>query len=423
MGARGWSFAELLPFFKRIECYPEGDPALRGRSGPIGVTRMPIERMHPISRAWIEACRQRGDRFCEDVNGGDPLGVAQMQGNWARGVRQSAASAYLRPAMARPNLKVVTGAQATRILFEGARAVGVEYAHNGERKAVRAAKEVILAGGVVNSPQLLQLSGIGDPDDLRPCGVEVAHALPGVGRNLRDHISVSLKQALSAPISLLKTLKPLAVAKALGAYLLFRGGPTSVSGLEAWSHLKSRPDLEYPDIQMYCVHLMYNDHGRDVIPIEGFMATLNGSRPRSMGAVCIASADPLAAPLIDPSYLSDPEDLRVLRAGLRQAREIIAQPAFDAIRGAEFAPGAPVVDDAELDHYIRGTAVTLYHPVGTCKMGLDEMAVVAPDLKVRGVEALRVADASIMPDITSGNTNFPVMAIAEKAADLILGQA
>jgi choline dehydrogenase len=423
MGAAGWSFADLLPYFKKIENYPDGDPALRGRGGPVGVTRMPIEKMHPISRAWIEASRQRGDPFNEDPNGLTPLGVAQMQGNWANGVRQSAASAYLRPALGRANLKVATGARATRILFEGARAVGVEYAHGGRRKIVRADREVVLCGGVVNSPQLLQLSGVGDPADLAPHGVKVVQALPGVGKNLRDHLSITLKQRLTVPISLLKALQPMAMVGALGEYLLFKSGPTSFSGLEAWSHLNSRPDLEYPDIQVYCVHLMYNDHGRDVIPVEGFMAALSGSRPNSVGSIRIGAADPLAAPIIDPRYLSDPEDLRVLREGLRQAREIIAQPAFDRIRGEEYAPGEPALTDDQLDAYIRENAATLYHPVGTCKMGVGADAVVDPALKVKGVDGLRVADASIMPHITSGNTNFPSMMIGEKAADLILADA
>lgn len=420
MGNAGWGWSDVLPYFRTIERCEDADPALRGQDGPIPVTWSPFEAMNPTSRAMIDAATATGLPFQTDMNLGNPFGVAQMQGNFSGGRRISAAAGYLKPVLGRPNLKVVTGALASRVVIERGRAVAVEYLQGREVKRVAASREVLLSGGVVNSAQLLQLSGVGDPDDMRPHGIATVQELPGVGRNLRDHIAVSVKQRLSQPCSLLGTLKPLAMVKALGQYLLFRSGPTSVGALEAWAHLHSRPDLEYPDIQMYSVPLMYTDHGRNIIKEEGFQLVFNGSRPNSVGEIRIRSADPRQAPLIDPRYLSDAEDMRVMREGIRVAREIIAQSAYDDLRGSEYAPGASVTSDADIDHYIRQNAITLYHPVGTCKMGHDPMAVVDEKLRVRGLDGLRVIDASIMPDIISGNTNFPAMMIGEKGAALVL---
>jgi len=423
LGARGWSYEDCLPYFRRIEDYSDGPSAPHGAGGPVRITRVARETMHPISRAWIDAGVAAGHAFNEDVNAGDPLGMAEMQANFGHGLRQSASRAYLAPAAKRRNLRVITGATATRVNLRSGRAVGIEYVREGRLHRLDASREVILAGGVVNSPQLLQLSGVGDPQDIRPHGIQVLHELKGVGRNLRDHLSVSLKQRLTRPISLLSALKPTAMIASLGEYLLFKRGAMASSGLEAWAHLKSRPELEYPDIQIYCVHLMYNDHGRDVIQEEGFMAVLNGLRPNSAGTIKIASSDPLAPPTIDPNYLSDQEDVRVLRTGLRMSREIVRQKPFDPIRGEEYAPGATVTSDEDIDAYVRGNAATLYHPVGTCRMGDDDGAVVDAALRIRGVDGLRVVDASVMPQITSGNTNFPTMMIAERAAELIRSAA
>jgi choline dehydrogenase len=347
--------------------------------------------------------------------------MAQMQGNYANGLRQSASACYLKPVLARKNLRVMTNTLVQRVIVESGRATGIEYIQNGKKYSISAG-EIILAGGAINSPQVLQLSGIGNPEHLHRHHIDVVHELPGVGGNLKDHISIAVKQRSTKPYSLLSGLKPLAIAKSLAQYLLFKSGPTVAGALESWAHLKSKEDLEYPDLQIYSVPIMYNDHGRDVIKEEGFMAVMNGSRPRSVGTVTIQSSDPRVAPAIDPQYFSDPEDLRVLREGIKLSREIIAQQAFDDFRGGEYAPGKEAVSDADLDGYIRNNANSLYHPVGTCKMGSDEMAVVDNQLRVRGLEGLRVIDASVMPDIISGNTNFPVMMIAEKGADIILGK-
>lgn len=422
LGNTGWSYADCLPDFKKIEQVPGGDPEYRGQDGPVAVTLSPLDQMNPTSRAWIEGGQQAGHPFTPDMNRPNPFGMAQMQGNYANAQRQSASACYLKPALSRPNLKVITHALVQRVLLSNGRATGIEYSRRGQVHTINAQREVLLSGGVVNSPQLLQLSGIGHPEDIQPQGLPVRHELPGVGRNLRDHISIAVKQRMTKPHSLLASLKPLAIGKALAQYLLFRSGPTSKSALEAWAHLKTRPELDFPDLQIYSVPLMYNDHGRDVIQEEGFMAVMNGCRPRSVGSVKIRSADPAVYPDIDPNYLSEPDDLRVLRDGIRLTREIIAQSAYDEFRGSEYAPGGQAQSDEALDSYIRDHANTLYHPIGTCKMGSDDMAVVDPALRVRGVDGLRVIDASIMPDIPSGNTNFPTMMIAEKAAALILGK-
>ena len=422
LGNPGWSYRDCLPYFMRIEKTVDGDATCRGRNGPVSVTWTPLETMNPISRAWIAAAQEAGYPFNPDMNSGNPFGVAQMQGNYSNGQRQSSSACYLNPVLHRPNLRVVTGALVKRVLIDQLCATGIEFSQGGQSHTVLARREVLLCGGVINSPQLLQLSGIGDPDDIKPHGITMQHVLPGVGKNLRDHIAIAVKQRITKPYSLISGLKPLAIVKALAQYLFFRSGPTAVSALEAWAHLKTTAQLTYPDLQVYAVPLMYNDHGRDVIFEHGFMAVMNGSQPRSVGTVKIRSADPAVAPLIDPRYFSDPEDLRVLRDGIRMTRAIIAQKAYDGFRGSEYAPGNSRTSDEALDDYIRANANSLYHPVGTCKMGNDAMAVVDAELRVRGIKGLRVVDASVMPNITSGNTNFPAMMIAEKCADLILGQ-
>lgn len=419
LGNRGWSYHDCLPYFKRLETFTDGVPELRGHHGPIGVTAPDRENMTLTSRAWIEASMQAGLPFNADHNGLTTFGVSAAQGNYKNAVRQSTASRYIKPALERSNLNVVVNAFVTRIVVENGRAVGVEMLRDGKTEIVRAEREVILAGGAINSPQLLQLSGIGDPADLEPLGIRVQHALVGVGKNLQDHLNVSLKQRLTVPASYLRNTRPLSMLAAFLKYALFKSGPSATNGLECWSHVCSSAAVEQPDIQIYCVNIMHSNNGRDIVPEEGFMASLNLCRPRSVGTVRARSTDPTTAPLIDPRYLSEPDDLRVLREGLRISREIISQTAFSPIRGSEYAPGEAARSDADLDRYIRSTANTIYHPVGTCKMGVDETAVVDPALRVRGIDGLRVVDASVMPIIPSGNTNFPTMMIAEKAVDLI----
>lgn len=420
-GNNGWSYAECLPYFRKIESYSHGTDSERGRDGPIQITRSPRETMNPLASRWLDAAKEAGFPFNDDPNGLDQYGVAQMQGNYANGTRQSASARYLDPISGRANLEIMTGVLVERVLFEGKKAVGIAARRKGKKFEVRANAEVILAGGTINSPQLLQLSGIGDPEDLSAYGIPLVHGLPGVGKGLKDHLAVAVKQEINQPISLLKDLAPHRALFGLLRYLMFKSGAPSVSALEAWGHLKSRDDIEWPDLQYYTVPIMYNDHGRDIIKRHGFMSVLCGLRPQSEGSIKINSADPSAHPDIDPNFLSDPEDLRVLRDGIRIARNIHQQSAFNDVRSDEYEPGAACQSDEELNAYIRRSANSLYHPVGTCRMGDDPMAVVDAKMRVHGVDGLRVVDASVMPEIISGNTNLPVMMMAERASEFITG--
>lgn len=423
-GATGWSYADCLPYFRKFERHPGGETALRGGSGPIGITiAPPAEQMTPMGQAWFKAAEQAGYPINPDLNGADQEGFGRADANFADTRRQSTSSTYLAEAIGRPNLRVISQAQATRLLFRSGRVTGVEYVRGGVRRTIETDGEVIMAGGTVNSPQLLQLSGIGPAALLRKHSLAVIHDLPGVGENLQDHICQMVKQEMTKPWSALAYTQPLKAAMSLAQYALFKTGPVLSNGLEVLAFVKTREGLEYPDIQYHFLNLLYEDHGRKIIQREGFMASANVSRPRSRGTVMIDSNDPLKAPLIDPRYFSDPEDMRTARASLRIARALIAQPAFDEFRGGEYAPGADVQSDADLDNYIRNTANSIYHPVGTCRIGNDPMAVVDPQLKVHGIDNLRVVDASVMPTIVSGNTNAAVMMIAEKASDLIIGKA
>lgn len=422
-GATGWSYEDCLPYFRKFERHPGGDTDLRGGAGPIGITvAPPVEQMTPMGQAWFKAAEQAGYPINPDLNGANQEGFGRADANFAGTRRQSTSATYLAEAVGRPNLRVISNAHATRVLFRNGRAHGVEYASGNRRQTVETDGEVILAGGAVNSPQLLQLSGVGPAALLRKHGVTIVQDLPGVGENLQDHICQMVKQEMTKPYSALAYTQPLKAAISLAQYALFKSGPVLSNGLEVLAFVKTRPGLEYPDIQYHFLNLLYEDHGRKIIQREGFMASANVSRPQSRGNVVIASDDPLKAPLIDPRYFTAPEDIQTARASLRIARELIAQPAFDEFRGPEYAPGADVTSDADLDEYIRNTANSIYHPVGTCRIGRDPMAVVDPHLRVHGVKNLRVVDASVMPTIVSGNTNAAVMMIAEKAADLIMGK-
>jgi choline dehydrogenase len=420
-GARGWSFDEVLPYFKKMETHPDGASEYHGGDGPIRLTvAPPAEQMTPISQAWLRAASDAGYAINQDYNGAIQDGFAPCQVNYYNGVRQSTSSTYLRDAMTRPNLSVVTKAQATRVLIQAGRAVGIEYVQGGTLRRVNVEREVILCGGAVNSPQLLQLSGVGPGELLQRYGISVVQDLPGVGENLQDHAAVALKQKITKPYSALAYTRPVKAILGLAQYAMFGTGPTTSNGLELLAFITSRPELEVPDIQYHFVNMMYEDHGRRIIPHEGFMASANVARPGSRGHVRIASADPLAAPLIDPNYFSDPDDMRIMRESIRISRKLIADKAFDDFRGEEYGPGAGRDSDVELDDYIRSVAYSVYHPVGTCRMGGGSMSVVDEKLRVNGIDRLRVVDASVMPTITTGNTNAATMMIAEKAADLIL---
>jgi choline dehydrogenase len=420
LGNRGWSWDDVLPYFKKSETYLPGASEYHGDDGPLKVSRPGIAA--PLNRAWIEAGKQAGYPYTDDFNGPRQEGFGPIDTTTADGRRASAAACYLKPALERPNLTVITRAQATRILIENKRAAGLEYSVKKRRKTIRASREVIICGGAVNSPQLLLLSGIGPADELAPHGIRTVHELPGVGKNLQDHLHGAVKHYCTQPVSLYNVVKPTALPFHILYYLMTHKGPAATMGLEALAFLKSHPDAVAPDLEYHFAPVLYADHGRQIIYKHGYMVYYNMQRPEARGEITLKSENPLAHPAIQPNYLQNETDLRTLRDGFKMARDILSQEAFDPYRGEEFFPGAKVRTDADIDAHHRATGETIYHPVGTCKMGQDDMAVVDDQLRVRGIEALRVVDASIMPRLVSGNTNAPTIMIAEKAADMILGR-
>lgn len=421
MGNRGWSYAECLPYFKKAEGYEGGESKFHGGSGPLKTSK--VKDIHPLSQAWMDAGVAAGYPYNDDFNTDQQEGFGPLYSTIHDGKRASSAWSYLRPVRSRPNLTVITNAHVTKVIIEKLRAVGIQYVEGGVAKEIRATREVILSGGAVNSPHLLQLSGIGNADHLRAAGVAVLHDLKGVGENLQDHLAVPFRQLTSGPFSTLSLLNPMRVGLAMLEYALFRRGPGAHSGFQALSCIKTRPEVAAPDIQIHFMTLLYTDHGRKIIDQHGVQPLINIQRPESKGTVKIVSADPLAHPEIDPRYLSERVDLETLREGVKIVRNVMAQKPFDSFRGKELTPGADVSTDAEIDSFIRKNCVTQYHPVGSCKMGHDDLAVVDDRLRVRGVDGLRVVDASIMPRLVSANTNAPTIMIAERASDFILNGA
>ncbi|MBK8630978.1 MAG: choline dehydrogenase [Sphingomonadales bacterium] len=420
-GNRGWSFADVLPYFRKLERFGPVDDAWHGQNGPIRVTRAGQD--HPFARAFVAAGQEAGFPYCADFNGASREGFGPVDLTIGNGVRSSASSAYLRPALSRPNLRVVTNAPVRRILFDGTRATGVVWQANGIDRHAKAHREVILSAGAIKTPQLLMLSGIGPSAHLLDHGLFPLIDLPGVGRNLQDHLATHVKHRASQPLSLLRYLNPLRGAWAMGQYLLFKTGPLADPGMSSAAFVKSDPVLEEPDIKMLLVMALFAQNGRTMIPQHGFYAHINVARPEACGSVTLASADPETPPVIDQNYNGTERDRRVMREGIRMARRVFAQAAFDDLRAEELAPGPAVESDDELDHYIRTSAEADYHSVGTARMGIGPMAVVDDQLRVRGAQGLRVVDASIMPHLPGGNTAIPVAMIAEKAADMILGRS
>jgi choline dehydrogenase len=415
-----WSYAHVLPYFKRAETREKGGDAYRGDSGPLYVSTG--RQANPLFDAFITAGQQAGYPFTEDMNGYQQEGFGRMDMTIHRGRRWSAATAYLHPALARPNLMVEVGALGSRVLFEGTRATGIEFRQKGRVRQVRATREVILSGGAINSPQLLMLSGVGPADHLRSLGIEVVADLPGVGRNLQDHLELYVQYECTKPITLYLTEDPINKVRIGLEWFLFKSGLATSAHLEAGGFIRRNDAVAHPDLQYHFLPSLVNDHGRKPIGRHAFQAHVGPMRPTSAGTIALRSADPAVHPLIQPNYLATEQDRLEMRDAVKLTREIFAQAAFDPYRGAEIQPGAAVRTDAEIDAFVRARSDSAYHPSCTCKMGDDAMAVVDGALRVRGMEALRVVDASVMPSVVSGNLNAPTIMIAEKAADMILGR-
>ena len=420
-GLFDWDYAHVLPYFKRAETFARGADDYRGGEGPLHVTTGACR--NPLYQAFIEAGRQAGYPLSADMNGYQQEGFAPMDMTVREGRRWSTARAYLDPARRRRNLRVRTGALTCRVRFAGARAVGVDYLKRGRSASVRAEREVILAGGAINSPQLLMLSGIGDADHLARLGIPVLAHLPGVGRNLQDHVEIYVQHACTQPISLYDAQKPLAKLRIGLEWLLYKRGLGATSHFEAGAFIRSRAGVEHPDLQYHFLPIAMNYDGSNPAETHGFQAHVGPMRPTSVGRIRLRSADPREPPSILFNYMATEGDRRDMRAAVRLTREIFAQRAFDPYLGPELAPGPGVETDAEIDAFVRAKAESAYHPCGTCKMGraIDPSAVVDEACRVHGIESLRVVDASIMPSIVSGNTNAPTIMLAEKAADLIRG--
>jgi choline dehydrogenase-like flavoprotein len=428
-GNPGWSYADVLPYFKKAEnnerTFDDKDAPFHGKGGPLNV--MDLRSPSKYGAIFIEAGKQAGHPECKDFNGAEQHGVGMHQVTHKNGERYSAAKAYLTPNLSRPNLTVITSAHTTRILLEGKRAVGVEYRQGSEVKQIKASKEVLLCAGALQSPQILMLSGVGPAAELQKHGIAVVHDLPGVGENLHDHIDVV--QVVNAPH--LKDLFGVSLSglaraiKGIFEWRKHRTGMMTTNFAEAGGFIKTSPDEATPDLQLHFVIGKLVDHGRKPTFGHGYSSHICLMRPRSRGRVTLASSDPLAAPVIDPNFLADPDDMRRMVQGFKQMRTILSQPALAGYRGQELATTADARTDIEIENVIRKYADTIYHPVGTCRMGpldgpqANPLNVVDSELRVHGMQGLRVVDASIMPRIVAGNTNAPVIMVAEKAADMI----
>jgi choline dehydrogenase len=421
LGARGWYWDNVLPYFKRAEGNTRGGSKLHGGDGLLGVSDPSYQ--NSLSPVFIEAAHQAGHPLTDDFNGETQDGFGWYQTTTHKGARSSAATAYLKPARGRKNLKVITRALAQRVSFEDGRATGVAYSVRGKGFWEGAAREVILCGGAINSPQLLMLSGIGPATHLRQHGIDVLVDSPGVGGNLQDHLDICTMQACTQRVTYDRISD---VRVALEYYLLHKGPGTS-NIAETGGFLRSRfAEDDRPDIQFHFVPAQLDDHGRHRLPGDGYTLHACYLRPRSRGRIWLSSANPADKVRIEAGYLGDPEgrDLKMLVECVCLAREILAQPAFAPFRGKELFPGEQVQDEAAIVDFIRRKAESIYHPVGTCRMGADDdrSAVLDPQLRVRGVSGLRVVDASVMPKLIGGNTNAPTIMIAERAADLIRGK-
>jgi choline dehydrogenase len=424
LGNTGWSYRDVLPYFRQAENYEPGANDFHGVGGPLNVAA--LRDPSPLAQAFLDASAQAGFNPTADFNGAQQEGFGWYKVMQKGGQRCSNAQAYLRAAEGRPNLTVRTGVHATRVLFDGKHAVGVRVFESGRYVDVLATREVVLAAGAVGSPHLLLLSGVGPRDEIQRHGIAHVHELPGVGRNLQDHLDVIVSVRNKSRLAI--SLHPLSLWRSLVAlfrYLFHKRGDLTSNSAEAGGFSRSSPGEPIPDVQFHFVIAANTHHALERAALLRYAYSLHACvlRPRSRGTVTLQSGDALAPPLLQPNYCEAPEDFEKLVLAFKQARAILAQPAFEPHRAEELEPGDAVQSDEEIRSWIRANAETIYHPVGTCKMGLDDLAVVDPQLRVRGVTGLRVVDASIMPTLIGGNTNAPTTMIAEKGAAMILQQA
>jgi len=420
-GASGWSYADVLPYFKRAEQHLHGGDPYHGSDGPLSVFAPDVERS-PLTAAFVRAAAEAGYPLTTDVNGEQQEGFGRIDRTTRNGRRWSAARAYLRPAMSRPGLLIQTEALVHRILLDNGRAIGVDYSVQGQCTQARAGAEVILCAGAVNSPQILLLSGIGPADDLRAAGVEPIQDLPGVGAHLNDHPDIVVQHRCLQPVSLYGASRGAGKLLAGLRWFLRHDGVAASNHFEAGGFIRSRPGIDFPDLQLTFMPLAIQPGTVNDVGTHSYQVHIDLMRPRSLGRIEIRSADPSAAPSLLFNYLKDPQDRQDLRTSVRLTREILAQPALAPFRGEEISPGVNTQTDAEIDAFIRKGVETCYHPVGTCRMGVGTDCVVDEQCRVRGIEGLRVVDASVMPTIVSGNTNAPTIMIAERASDLIRGK-
>ena len=419
-GAKGWNWANVLPYFQRLESVTTPSQ-LRGRDGPISVVRGP--ETNPLYRAFVEAGRQAGYAHSANMNDLQHEGFSPMEMTVRDGERCSAAVAYLRPAIARGNVRVITHAHTTRVLTEGRRAVGVEYEHKGKLQQAHA-PEVILSAGSIMSPIVLKRSGIGPGYELQDAGIEVVHNLPGVGENLMDHLELYVQQECTQPVSLYPHMGLLGKGMIGLRWLLTRDGLGATNHFEAGAHIRSRAGISYPDIQFHFLPLAISYDGKSLAKGHGFQVHVGTKRSKSRGWVRLDKTNPRNAPRVQFNYMSHPDDWLEMRACLRLTREIFGQPAMAEFSGRELTPGPDCTNDDQIDQFIKDKVESAYHPCGTCRMGMDVHSVVDPEtLRVHGLEGLRVVDSSTIPQATAGDLNAPTLMLAERAADLILGQS
>jgi choline dehydrogenase len=422
LGNAGWAYADVLPYFRRAEDQERGADELHGAGGPLSVSN--VCEPHPLCEAFIAAAEKSGIPRNDDFNGPRQEGAGYFQLTAKNGRRWSTAAGYLKQARRRANLAIVTDALATRVIFDGRRATGVEYRQNGAIRAAHANGEVILSGGAFNSPQLLQLSGIGPAKILRELGIPVIADMPGVGADLQDHLQVRMQFRCTEPVTMNDVVHHWRHRYAAGLrYMLTRKGLLSVGAGYAGAFLRTRPELASPDVQIHFLIFSTETAGAKLHRFPGFMASVCQLRPESRGFVRIKSSDPTVPPAIQPRYLSSRNDCDTIVAGLKKLRTVMNEPVMRRYIAEERMPGESCASDADLLAYARATGTTVYHPTSTCRMGADAGAVVDERLRVHGFERLRVIDASIMPTVVSGNTNAAAVMIGEKGADLVLGDA